>query len=212
MIKACTAITLLLTAVSACSNSTTEHDDTARPRSEAKEIVLLIDTPAAHPPAADTSTPPAKQVKKKNIKPLVPAVDEAVQQTEHEHNILPGYTRHIVSADGNNLHFKRTVKYDEDRSIGCSGGGEEITFTLTNPADTFFLAGKALETLNIQFSTEGGLYSEQATKTISGTVKATRQAANTWLIEMDIRMEMKNFPHNETVQRHIVLSENFIHY
>jgi hypothetical protein len=134
---------------------------------------------------------------------------EAIVQTE-QNNIIPGFVRSSFHKIGNKYYFIRKVKQDEDRSVGCSGGGNELSFTVVNPKDTFLIENESLKDLNFSYQIMGGIYSEEGVVTNKGKVKGILLPNNNWQIEINVWFKMKDLQLNKEIERQIIINDKFV--
>lgn len=147
--------------------------------------------------------------KKRDKKPEeVDFLTEAVKREEQNY-IIPGFVRNVFIKDGNNYQFKRVVKQNEDRRVGCSGGGNELSFTIKNPADTFLIETEMLKTLNFKYHINGGLYWEDGECPYKGKVKGMLLPDNTWQIEINVWIKMTDLQLNKEIERQIIINDKF---
>jgi hypothetical protein len=147
---------------------------------------------------------------KRNKKPAeVDFLKEDVQLDEKNY-IISGFVRNIFIKDGNTCYFKRVVKHDEDSRVGCSGGGNELSFTIINPADTFLIENEMLKTLNFQNRKNGRLYWEDGKNPYKGYIKGILSPDNTWLIEINVWIKMTDLQLNKEIERQIKVKDKFI--
>lgn len=149
----------------------------------------------------------SEQTKKKRV--AVDLLTESVQGDEKNY-INPGFVRNVFIKDGNNYYFKRVVKQDEDSRVGCSGGGNELSFTIINPSDTFLIENEMLKTLNFKYHINGGLYWEVGADPYKGKVKGILLPDNTWQIEINVWMKMTDLQLNKEIERQIIINDKFI--
>jgi hypothetical protein len=135
---------------------------------------------------------------------------ESVQRDEKNY-IIPGFVRNEFIKDGNNYYFKRVVKQEEDSRVGCSGDGNEISFTIINPADTFFLIeNEMLKTLNFKYRINGGLYWEEGGSPHKGIIKGKWLPDNTCQVEINVWIKMRDLQFNKQIERQIIVNDKFI--
>ncbi|MEI7580064.1 MAG: hypothetical protein WCJ58_08620 [bacterium] len=153
----------------------------------------------------------SEQTKKKRDKKSeeVDFLAEGVQR-EEQNNIITGFVRSVFIIDGNNYHFKRVVKQDEDRRFGCSSGGNELSFTIMNPPDTFLIENEMLKTLNFNYQINGGLYWENGESPHKGKVKGMLLPDKTWQIEINLWIKMTDLQLNKEIERQIIINDKFI--
>lgn len=140
---------------------------------------------------------------------------EAVFLTEgivraEQNNIIPGFVSSSFHKIGNNYYFTRKVKQDEDSRIGCSGGGNELSFTVVNPKDTFLIENESLKDLNFSYQIMGGIYSEEGDVTNKGKVKGILLPDNNWQIEINVWFKMKDLQLNKEIERQIIINDKFV--
>jgi hypothetical protein len=131
-------------------------------------------------------------------------------QIEEKKYIISGFVRNIFIKDGNTYYFKRVVKHDEDSRVGCSGGGNELSFTIINPADTFLIENEMLKTLNFQYRINGGLHWEDWKNPYKGYIKGMLSPDNTWLIEINVWIKMTDLQLNKEIERQVKVKDKFI--
>ncbi len=134
---------------------------------------------------------------------------EDVQLNEKNHITL-GFVRNVLIKEGSNYCFKRVVKQDSDSRVGCSGGGNELSFTIINPADTFLIENEMLKTLNFQYRINGGLYWEEGKNPIKGYIKGMSSPDNTWQIEINVWIKMTDLQINKENERQIIVNDKFM--
>ena len=131
-------------------------------------------------------------------------------QLEEKNYIISGFVKNKFIKDGHTYYFKRVVKHDEDMRVGCSGGGNELSFTIINTADTFLIENEMLKTLNFQYRINGGLYWEDGKNPYKGYVKGMLSPDNTWLIEINVWIKMTDLQLNKEIERQIRVNDKFI--
>ena len=134
---------------------------------------------------------------------------EGVQRDE-KNNIIPGFVRNEFIRDGNSYFFKRVVKQDEDSRVGCSGDGNEISFTIISPADTFLIENEMLKTLNFKYRINGGLYWEEGGSPHKGKIKGKLLPDNTWQVDINVWIKMRDMQLNKESERQIIVNDKFI--
>jgi hypothetical protein len=139
-------------------------------------------------------------------------VDFLTENVQHDEKnyIISGFIRNIFIKDGSTYYFKRVVKNDEDSRVGCSGGGNELSFTIINPADTFLIENEMLKTLNFQYRINGGLYWEDGKNPYKGYIKGMLSPDNTWLIEINVWIKTTDLQLNKEIQRQIIVNDKFM--
>ena len=147
---------------------------------------------------------------KRNKKPAEgDFLTEEVQHDEKNY-IISGFIRNIIIKDGSTYYFKRVVKHDQDTRVGCSDGGNELSFTIINPADTFLIENEMLKTLNFQYRINGGLYWEDGKNPYTGYIKGMLSPDNTWLIEINVWIKTTDMQLNKEIERQIIVNDKFI--
>jgi hypothetical protein len=151
---------------------------------------------------------PSLSKKKKNITVEEPDVISDEFQTDETHFIVPGFIRNKFTKNGNSFDFVRTVKFDEDKRIGCSGGGNDLSFTILSAVDTFLVENEMLKTLNFKYHIVGGIYDEYGGNPYKGKVMGIFSSDNTWQIEINVWITMKDI-HNKEIVRQIIVNDKF---
>jgi hypothetical protein len=203
----------------ACNNPETDsekliHNENNMPTQNDKNKVLTNETITELDSTKNNSTTVfsvSEQTKKKrDKKPAeVDFLTEGFQRDEKNY-IIPGFVRNVFIKDGNNYYFKRVVKQDEDSRVGCSGGGNELSFTILNPVDTFLIENEMLKTLNFKYHINGGLYWEDGENPHKGKVKGMLLPDNTWQIEINVWIKMTELQLNKEIERQIIINDKFI--
>ena len=150
-----------------------------------------------------------KKKKRDNKSEEVDFLTEGVKREEQNY-IIPGFVRNVFIKDGKNYHFKRVVKQAEDSRVGCSGGGNELSFTVINPADTFLIENEMLKTLDFKYHINGGLYWEDGGSPIKGKVKGLLLPDNSWEIEINVWIKMTDLQLNKEIERQIIIKDKFL--
>jgi hypothetical protein len=127
-----------------------------------------------------------------------------------QNNFIPGFVRNEFYKVGNNYYFKRKVKQDEDSRVGCSGSENELSFTVTNPGDTFIIENENIKALNFKYQIIGGIYAEEAVTVLKGKVKGIMLPDHNWQITIDLWFKMKDLQLNKEIERHIIVNDKFI--
>ncbi len=147
---------------------------------------------------------------KRNKKPVeVDFLTEDVQLDEKNY-IISGFVRNLFIKVDSTYYFKRVIKHDEDSRIGCSGGGNELFFSIINSADTFLIENEMLKTLNFQYRINGGLFWEDGKNPYKGYIKGRLSPDNTWLIEINVWIKMTDLQLNKEIERQIIVNDKFI--
>ena len=200
-----------------CRQTEAYTEEALLPAQEMQVSKDLLDT-AVHEMRASTllqnqvhDSLPAKPLPSKQNK-KVPVPDEHLLtetvQNNDDHYLIPGYIKSIFIENGNQVEFKYLVKYQEDRRIGCSGGGEEWSFTISNPSDTFLIENELLKSIDFTYAIQGGLYSEQGEHPYKGKIKGMLLSDKTWQLELDLWIKMKDMLQNE-VEQHLQVNQRF---
>jgi hypothetical protein len=134
---------------------------------------------------------------------------EGVQPNEKNH-IISGYVRNVFRKESSNYYFKRVVKQDEDSRVGCSGGGNELSFTIKNPSDSFLIENEMLNTISFKYHINGGLNWEDGENPYKGTVRGMLLPDNNWQIEINVWIRMRDLQLNKERERQIIVSDKFI--
>jgi hypothetical protein len=129
---------------------------------------------------------------------------------EPSYQIIPGSIRNTFTKNNDVFNFSRIVKNEEDRRIGCSGGGNELSFTIINSADTFLIENEMLKTLNFQYRINGGLYWEDGKNPFKGYIKGMSVTDNTWQIEINVWIKMTDLQLNKETKRQILVKDKFM--
>jgi hypothetical protein len=153
----------------------------------------------------------SKQTKRKST-PKSEVVDFLIEADSRpeQNNIIPGFVRNSFHKIGNNYYFNRKVKQDEDSRIGCSSGGNELSFTVINPKDTFLIENESLKDLNFKYQIIGGIYSEEGVFAHKGKVKGMLLPDHNWQIEINVWIKMKDMQLNKEIERQIIINDKFI--
>ena len=210
---------LVLMVLMACNSPKTEtktHSvNTHTIASSIDTIEVVVNDTKAHPDTTShnntsvIATPkPTQKAKQTTAKHVVELGEEVPVQTDLEDTIIPGYVKNEVTKVGENYDFKRVVKGTEDRSVGCSGSVEVLSFTIVNPTDTFVIENDQLHTIDFKYHIEGGLYWEDGENPYQGVVKGMLLEDNAWQIQIDVWMTMITFE-NKTIEKYIRLNETF---
>jgi hypothetical protein len=131
-------------------------------------------------------------------------------QLDEKNYIISGFVRNTFIKNGITYYYKRIVKNDEDSRVGCSGGGNELSFSIINPADTFLIENEMLKTLNFQYRINGGLYWVDGKNPYKGYIKGMLSADNTWLIEINVWIKMTDSQLNKEIEKQIIVNDKFI--
>jgi hypothetical protein len=209
MTKYKTLIVLFLIGLFACNTSDKKH----KRNLEVKDTTLTHDTSKSDTPSKKLVTDsilltpiPAKKKKVERIKTPQEITD--VVLIDETNYIIPGFVRNTFSQNNKELNFTRKVKYDEDRRIGCSGGGNELSFSINNTSETFLVENEMLKTLNFKYNIEGGIYYEYGEAPYKGKISGILLSDNTWQIEINVWITMKDM-HNKDIVRQIILNDKF---
>lgn len=210
---------LLFSGLIACNNPETaseklnlneknmpSHND--KNKEIANETITELDSTKNNSSAVFSVSEQKKE--KRNKKPAeVDFLTEDVQYDEKNY-IISGFIRNIFIKDGSTYYFKRVVKHDQDTRVGCSDGGNELSFTIINPADTFLIENEMLKTLNFQYRINGGLYWEDGNNPNKGFIKGMLSSDNTWLIEINVWIKTTDLQLNKEIQRQIIVNDKFM--
>ena len=159
--------------------------------------------------AAGVSVGAAPKKKRDLIAPSAETLAVEIRRKEQE-DVVPGFVKSIFFVEGNTCHFKREVKQEEDRRVGCSGGSSEWTFCIQNPADSFLLENDSLKSLHFKYQITGGMYVEQGRVPPKGFVRGKRLSGNAWKIEMQLSVTMTDLQINKEVERQMEVADTFI--
>jgi hypothetical protein len=186
---------ILFSGLIACNNPKTDTEkliqnkEIITPQNNKKEVLkhetIIPTDPTLKVSNKVLSVP--KQTKEKSISKseVVELSIEAVSRPE-QNNIIPGFVINKFNKVGNDYYFNRKVKQDEDKRVGCSSGGNELSFTVTNPGDTFSIENESLKALNFKYQIIGGIYAEEGTIANKGKVRGILLPDNNWQIEINI--------------------------
>ena len=128
---------------------------------------------------------------------------------EPSYHIIPGSTRNTFTKNNDVFNFSRIVKNDEDRKIGCSGGGNSLSFAVKTLRDTFLFENEMLKTLNMKYTIEGGIYLENGELPNKGKISGILLSDNSWQIEMNVWIKTRDMQNNKEFERQIILNEKF---
>jgi hypothetical protein len=178
-----------------------------------KDTVLMptkITDPSPKKLATDTVLLHNKQSKKRRIKKNEEPVTESISaMNEPSYQIIPGSIRNTFTKNNDVFNFSRIVKNDEDRRIGCSGGGNSLSFTVKTLRDTFLFENEMLKTLNMKYTIEGGIYLENGERPNKGKISGILLSNNSWQIEMNVWIKTRDMQNNKEFERQIILNEKF---
>ena len=178
-----------------------------------KDTVLTptkITDPSPKKLATDTVLVYIKQTKKKRIKKNEEPITESISaMNEPSYHIIPGSIRNTFTKNNDVFNFSRIVKNDEDRKIGCSGGGNSLSFTVKTLRDTFLFENEMLKTLNMKYTIEGGIYLENGELPNKGKISGILLSDNSWQIEMNVWIKTRDMQNNKEFERQIILKEKF---
>jgi hypothetical protein len=174
----------------------------------AQEIILELDSSKNNKTNLfSVSELPKKKLEMKPTEVFLLA--ESVQPDKKSY-IISGFVRNVFVKDGSNYHFKRIVKQDEDSRVGCNGGGNELSFTIKNPSDTFLIENEMLNTINFKYHINGGLNFEDGENPNKGKVKGILLPDNNWQIEINLWIKMTDLQLNKEIERQIIVNDKFI--
>ena len=186
------------------NNRRSQHD---KNKELEKETISELDS-TRHNTTHMFSESEQKQEKRKKNSATIEILTEDVQLDQKNH-IVSGSVRNAFIKTGSTYFFKRVVKHDEDSRVGCSGSGNELSFTTINPADTFVIENEMLKTVNFQYRINGGLYWEDGKNPYKGYIKGILSPSNTWLIEINVWIKMTDLQLNKEMERHIIVNDEF---
>ncbi len=140
--------------------------------------------------------------------------DEPVEVSETKSNdpsnyIIPGSVRNTFTRSNDNIDFTRIVKNEEDRRVGCSGGGTTLSFSVKTLRDTFIFENEMLKTLNFKYTIEGGIYWENAESPFKGRIKGILLSDKSWQIEMNVCIKTRDMQTDRAYERQIIVNEKF---
>ncbi len=158
----------------------------------------------------DTVLLSLSQSKKKRIYKY----DEAVAVSETKLNdpsdyIIPGSVRNTFTRSNDNIVFTRIVRNEEDKRIGCSGGGNILSFTVKTLRDTFLFENEMLKTLNFKYTIEGGIYWENGESPSKGRIKGILLLDKSWQIDINVWIKTRDMQNNREYEKQIILNEKF---
>jgi len=146
---------------------------------------------------------------KKRSKKDEERVEESVGNSNNpSYYIIPGFARNTFTRSNDNINFTRIVKNDEDRRMGCSGGGNSLSFTVKTLRDTFLYENELLKTLNFNYTIEGGIYWANGESPDKGKIKGILLSDKSWQIEINVWIKTRDIQNTE-IERRIVLNEKF---
>lgn len=146
---------------------------------------------------------------KKRIKKDEESVVESVNNSNNSsYYIIPGFVRNTFTRSNDNINFTRIVKNDEDIRMGCSGGGNRLSFVVKTLRDTFLYENEMLKTLNFKYNIEGGIYGANGEGPDKGKIKGIWLSDKSWQIEINVRIKTRDMQ-NAEIERQIVLNEKF---
>ncbi len=123
--------------------------------------------------------------------------------------IIPGSVRNTFTRSNDYINFTRIVKNEEDKRIGCSGGGNSLSFSVKTLRDTFLFENEMLKTLNFKYNIEGGIYWENSVSPNKGKIKGVLLLDKSWQIEIDLWIKTRDMQNNREYERRITLNEKF---
>ena len=146
---------------------------------------------------------------KKRSKKDEERVEESVGNSNNpSYYIIPGFARNTFTRSNDNINFTRIVKNDEDIRMGCSGGGNRLSFVVKTLRDTFLYENEMLKTLNFKYNIEGGIYGANGEGPDKGKIKGIWLSDKSWQIEINVRIKTRDMQNTE-IERQIVLNEKF---
>ncbi len=171
---------------------------------------IKIADPSPKTLATDTVLLNNKQSNKKRIKKNEEPVTESISAMNNtSYYIIPGSVRNTFTRNNDIFNFSRIAKNDEDRRIGCSGGGSSLSFTVKTQRDTFSFENEMLKTLNMKYTIEGGIYLENGESPNKGKISGILLSDNSWQIEINVWLKTRDMQNNKEFERQIILNEKF---
>lgn len=151
-----------------------------------------------------------KQKKQKRVQKSE-EVDLSIEgfKREEQNFILPGFVKNTFIKNGNSYYFKRVVKQEEDRRVGCSGGENELSFTVTIPADTFVIENEMLKSLNFKYRINGGLLWEDGENPYKGKIIGILLQDGSWQIEINVWIKMKDIQLSKEIEKQLIIKDKF---
>lgn len=187
------------------NNFSTQND---KSKTVTNESIIVLDTTKKVTSAVSLES--EQTINKEKKQPEVSdLLTESVQVKEKNH-IIPGFVRNTFTKVGNIYSFNRIVKQNEDSRLDGSGGQNELSFTLINPADTFLLENEMLKSLNFKYLIQGEIYTELGENPFTGKIKGILLPDNIWQIEMNVWIKMTDLQLNIERERQIIINDKFI--
>ncbi len=195
------------------------------------EDVTKIDTSKSHQQVSDTvtnqnistsksivdttnnsvTTTITTQIKKINPPKKTSEIGISKDERSEERmpQIIPAIQSNTYTLSNGRILFTNKYKSEIDPRIGCSGGSSEFSFSVESNLDTFYFENSALKELNFKCSEDGGLRWASGENPSKGIVVGKLKPDNTWLINVNVWVPMKDQFDNVT-EKHIPLNGVFI--
>jgi len=137
----------------------------------------------------EATKPPHKKIKSINQEIEAIEIHDAVSVQE-QNNILPGSATNTYRESSSSILFQSIVIEDQDLRVGCSGGGNKLTFSIPLTPDSFSYTNASLQTLQLKYRIDGGMYFASGENPKKGKIAGRKKDNSTWIVEMDILIPM----------------------
>ncbi|PCJ28080.1 MAG: hypothetical protein COA97_02045 [Flavobacteriales bacterium] len=120
------------------------------------------------------------------------------------------YSTYSVNIES--ISFRRKATYYPNLNSPDSSSSQLIRFRVDKTEEQFMVEDHALATIGFFYSEDTPLYYAVGHQPYKGFIKGIKQVDNSWLIEIDLWLNIKKVTDNTKIEKHFQLKDHFITY